>query len=80
MQDWEKPGVALLTTLLFLYAWWHELLLALLFIYLLVWMLFAVATRSVTPDQEAQGPERLTTAQMVEHFKAAGYPAKPAGG
>ncbi len=69
--DWEKPGMATLFSLLFFWAWYHEVVLALLLGYLFGWAFLQVINRRTLPQDAAEanvGPRRLNVAQMMEAY------------
>ncbi len=68
--DWEKPGMALLFSLLFFWSWLHELQLALLLAYLFGWAFLQVLKRRMASIQaDSEQPPRLSMAEMVEAYK-----------
>jgi CRP-like cAMP-binding protein len=76
LMDWEKPGMAILMSIIFFWCWYRELLLALVFFYSLGWILVTFAAAwSFGAEADAAAltvklpPQQLNTAEMLEAYK-----------
>ncbi len=85
LMDWEKPGMTVLLTILYYWAWYHNVLTSFMFFYLFGWVvvIYATARSEETIRSEGNGgetatagalaprsaPVQLNTSEMLEAYK-----------